>query len=164
MIDLTGNELSFLRKLKKHIVPLALQGNLSLLHIDRLVPEYVIRMDASGDTAVFTLTEKGRQLLQAVDQVDQDGGDPAPLAPRSGRGNPGELPGFPDASKSRPKTHRNGGGLRARWKLPDGTILEWDSRHGTVEQYDRNGNHLGEFDYITGVQLAPGDSTRRVEP
>ena len=71
MIDLTESELSFLRKLKKHSVPLALQGNLSLLHIDRLVPEYVIRVDASGDTAVFTLTEKGRQLLQAVDQDDE---------------------------------------------------------------------------------------------
>ena len=73
MIDLTENELSFLRRLKKHSVPLALEGNLNLLHIDRLVPEYVTRVNASGDTAVFTLTEKGRQLLQAVDQDDQDG-------------------------------------------------------------------------------------------
>jgi hypothetical protein len=38
MIDLTENELSFLRRLKKHSVPLALEGNLNLLHIDRLVP------------------------------------------------------------------------------------------------------------------------------
>ena len=69
MIDLTEDELSFLRRLEKHGVgvPLPLQGNLSLLHIDRLVPEYVTRVDASGDTAVFTLTEKGRHLLQAVD-------------------------------------------------------------------------------------------------
>ena len=68
MIDLTESELSFPRKLEKHCVPLTLHGNLSLLHIDRLVPKYVTRVDASGDTAVFTLTEKGRQLLQAVNQ------------------------------------------------------------------------------------------------
>ena len=55
MIDLTENELSFLRRLKKHSVPLALEGNLNLLHIDRLVPEYVTRVNASRDTAVFTL-------------------------------------------------------------------------------------------------------------
>ena len=44
MIDPTESELSFLRKLEKHCVPLALQGNLGLLHTDRLVPEYVLRM------------------------------------------------------------------------------------------------------------------------
>jgi hypothetical protein len=71
MIDLTESELSFPRKLEKHCVPLTLHGNLSLLHIDRLVPEYVIRVDASGDTAVFSLSEKGQQLLQAVDQDDE---------------------------------------------------------------------------------------------
>jgi hypothetical protein len=48
MIDLTESELSFLRKLKKHSVPLALQGNLSLLHIDRLVPEYVVQWRHCG--------------------------------------------------------------------------------------------------------------------
>jgi hypothetical protein len=31
----------------------------------------VIRVDASGDTAVFSLSEKGQQLLQAVDQDDE---------------------------------------------------------------------------------------------
>ena len=72
MIDPTESELSFLRKLEKHSVPLALQGNLSLLQIDRLVPEYVIHVNASGDTGVFSLTQKGRQLLQAIDQVDQE--------------------------------------------------------------------------------------------
>jgi hypothetical protein len=39
MIDLTESELSFLRKLEKDSVPLALQGNLSLLQIDRLVAD-----------------------------------------------------------------------------------------------------------------------------
>jgi hypothetical protein len=68
MIDLTESELSFLRKLEKHSTPLALQGNLRLLQIDRLVPEYVLCVNASGDTGVFSLTDKGRQLLLTVDQ------------------------------------------------------------------------------------------------
>jgi hypothetical protein len=72
MIDPTEDEISFLRKLEKHSVPLVLQGNLSLLKIDRLVPEYIKHVSSSADTGAFTLTEKGRQLLRAIDQVDQD--------------------------------------------------------------------------------------------
>jgi hypothetical protein len=43
MIDPTEDEISFLRKLEKRSVPFVLRGNLSLLKIDRLVPEYVKR-------------------------------------------------------------------------------------------------------------------------
>ena len=72
MIDPTEDELSFLRRLERHGDPLVLHGNLGLLQIDRLVPDYVIHASTSVDTGVFSLTAKGRQLLQALDQVDQD--------------------------------------------------------------------------------------------
>jgi antitoxin component YwqK of YwqJK toxin-antitoxin module len=54
--------------------------------------------------------------------------------------------------------------MRPRWKEPDGTIYEWDSQHGTVEKYDADGNHLGEFDQFNGKQTGPAISTRSVEP
>ncbi len=47
------------------------------------------------------------------------------------------LPGFPGANRIKPK------GGRARWKTSDGEILEWDSQHGDVEVYDKNGKHKG---------------------
>jgi hypothetical protein len=74
------------------------------------------------------------------------------------------LPAFPDAVKANSKTKvRGGGGLRKRWKDSQGRILEWDSQHGAVEMYDKQGKHLGEFDAITGEQTKPAQSGRRVE-
>lgn len=46
---------------------------------------------------------------------------------------------------------------------PDGTIYEWDSRHGTVEKYDKKGNHLGEFD-ADGGKVKDRNRDRKVEP
>ena len=43
-------------------------------------------------------------------------------------------------------------------------IYEWDSQHGTVEKYDAQGRHLGEYDPETGEELNPADPSRRVEP
>ena len=79
---------------------------------------------------------------------------------------PDTLPAFPDAVRGTPKTPvQGGGGLRKRWKDPDGTIYEWDSQHGAVEVYGRNGKrHLGEYDPVTGEQTKPPDSTRKVQP
>lgn len=63
---------------------------------------------------------------------------------------PRDLPGFPSATKVRPKTGR------ARWTLPNGDIAEWDSQHGDVEVYDKTGkNHKGSFDPKTGKQNKP---------
>ena len=74
------------------------------------------------------------------------------------------LAAFPDAVKADSKTKvRGGGGLRKRWKDSKGRILEWDSQHGAVEMYDKQGKHLGEFDAITGEQTKPAQSGRRVE-
>jgi hypothetical protein len=69
MIAPTENELSFLRKLAERGGQLALQDNMGLLKIDRLIPDYVTSVRASGlDARLFTLTKKGRQLLRSVDQ------------------------------------------------------------------------------------------------
>lgn len=73
--------------------------------------------------------------------------------------------GFPDLQPVKRKTPVQGGdGLRKRWKDEDGKFYEWDSRHGTLEKYDRTGKHLGEFDPNTGAQLKGPNFTRRIEP
>ncbi|MGE5139574.1 MAG: colicin E3/pyocin S6 family cytotoxin, partial [Rudaea sp.] len=77
---------------------------------------------------------------------------------------PRTLPGFPDARRVPPKTPIPGGGKRARWKEPDGTIYEWDYQHGTVEKYNPRGGHLGEFDSHSGRLLKPPRADRKVTP
>jgi hypothetical protein len=76
---------------------------------------------------------------------------------------PTNLPAFPQAVRVKPKT-RFPGGLRRRWKDADGTIYEWDYRHGRVEKYNADGQHVGEFDPLTGRQLADANPAYRVEP
>ena len=74
------------------------------------------------------------------------------------------MPAFPDAEPVKPKTPVQGGDkFRKRWKDTD-YIYEWDSRHGTVEKYDKRGRHLGEFDPNTGTQLKPENPDYTVEP
>jgi hypothetical protein len=68
MIDLTEDEISFLRKLERLDASLVLQGNMALLKIDRLVPVYVACESTGVDTAVFTITERGRLLLKTIDR------------------------------------------------------------------------------------------------
>jgi hypothetical protein len=59
---------------------------------------------------------------------------------------PTTLRAFPHAKRAKMKgSVQGGGGRRYRWKEPDGTILEWDSRHGALEKYTKKGRHLGEF-------------------
>ena len=77
---------------------------------------------------------------------------------------PTQLPGFPEARVVERKTRITGAGLRKRWRNPDGTILEWDGRHAAVEMYDSRGQHMGEFDSLTGDQLKPANPERRIDP
>ncbi|MEU4769778.1 colicin E3/pyocin S6 family cytotoxin [Actinosynnema sp. NPDC023794] len=75
-----------------------------------------------------------------------------------------KLPGFPDARYVGRGSPVKGGGSRARWELPNGGILEWDSMHGTVEMWTnkkKNAKHVGEFDPNTGKQL-PGQKGQAV--
>lgn len=78
---------------------------------------------------------------------------------------PKRLEAFPEARATKRKTSvSGGGGMRKRWKDAKGNIYEWDSEHGAVEKYDKRGNHLGEFDHLTGIQTKSAESKRRVEP
>ncbi|WP_252177428.1 colicin E3/pyocin S6 family cytotoxin [Endozoicomonas sp. 4G] len=77
---------------------------------------------------------------------------------------PDYLKAFPEAAKAKKKTSvQEGGAKRARWVDQKGNIYEWDSRHGTVEKYNKHGKHLGEFDPETGRPLVPADKNRKVE-
>ncbi|QAY94139.1 toxin [Pseudomonas sp. ACM7] len=77
---------------------------------------------------------------------------------------PTTLPAFPDIKPAPLKTSVRGGGKkRRRWKDPSGRIYEWDSQHGTVEMYTKQGKHLGEYDPQTGEQTKPADPSRKVE-
>jgi hypothetical protein len=72
MTDPTEDEIDFLRKLELRKGKLVLQGNMGLLNIDRLIPDYVTRVITSVDTAVFSLTDSGRRLLEAINQDELD--------------------------------------------------------------------------------------------
>jgi len=76
---------------------------------------------------------------------------------------PKDLPAFPGAKRVRPMTPVPGvpNKKRARWEDND-YIYEWDYQHGTVEKWDKRGNHIGEFDPYTGEQLKPADPSRRI--
>jgi hypothetical protein len=64
MIDPTEDELSFLRRLQACGGQLALHGNMALLKIDRLIPDYVTSVRVPGlEARLFTITTRGRQLL-----------------------------------------------------------------------------------------------------
>ncbi len=77
----------------------------------------------------------------------------------------GVIPAFPDLVRGRSKTPvQGGGGLRPRWHDRKGNIYEWDRQHGALEKYNSRGNHLGEFNHITGEQTKKADKTRKVEP
>lgn len=66
---------------------------------------------------------------------------------------PKDLIAFPDAKRVKAKSSVRGGGkLRSRWQDSKGQIYEWDSLHGTVELYTKQGKHLGEFDPESGHQ------------
>lgn len=78
---------------------------------------------------------------------------------------PQNITGIPNLRRVNGKTQIQGGGKkRERWKDDSGKIYEWDSRHGTLEKYDSNGKHLGEFDPNTGNQIKSKIKSRRVEP
>lgn len=77
----------------------------------------------------------------------------------------GVLPAFPDLVRGRSKTPvQGGGGLRPRWHDRKGNIYEWDRQHGAIEKYNPRGEHLGEFNHITGEQTKKANKKRKVEP
>ena len=75
----------------------------------------------------------------------------------------GPLPGFPGTQRAEARQDERGH-YRARWVYPDGRFFEWDYQHGTVEAYDRRGEHLGEFAPLDGRQLKQAIPTRKARP
>jgi hypothetical protein len=74
---------------------------------------------------------------------------------------PKGLTAFPDAMRDKSKSGVQGGSKkRTRWKDSRGRIYEWDSQHGAVEMYDKQGKHLGEYNPETGDQTKPAKSGR----
>jgi hypothetical protein len=71
-----------------------------------------------------------------------------------------KLEGFPDTEylgKSK------GAGNRHIWKLPDGKYLEWTSKNGVVEMYNKTGKKwLGKFNPITGELISTTSKAGRI--
>ncbi|MBV6825007.1 S-type pyocin domain-containing protein [Pseudomonas sp. PD9R] len=76
--------------------------------------------------------------------------------------DPETLPAFPDTTRVKSKASVQGGGKkRARWLDRKGRIYEWDSKSGAVEMYDKLGNHLGEFNHLTGERTKDAKPGRK---
>ncbi|MBL9045110.1 MAG: hypothetical protein JNM83_26115, partial [Myxococcales bacterium] len=112
-----------------------------------------------------TLSKAGRAAKHADDVAEHvDAGAARRAMAHLPKEVPDQLPAFPTAAKVKSKATVQGGGhRRRRWVDDEGRIYEWDSRHGTVEVYGKNGRHRGEFDYKTGEQLKPADPMRKAE-
>jgi hypothetical protein len=114
------------------------------------------------ESGVAPLTLLFNEVKEQQAKVRADRGVPyhEPVrVPNEFKGENGKLPGFPDAKWEGRKYDRY------RWKLPDGKTLEWDSRHGELEMYKKNGKkHLGSFDPYTGNKLKGLDKTKTVKP
>lgn len=130
------------------------------MSIVTLGPTILVTPPAPRSLGAIVYTSVGGRACSPAYVTARPTGVGQPVSP------PPELPAFPRAKDARRKTpNQGGGGLRKRWKDPDGTIYEWDRQHGTVETYSRNGlRHLGEYDPGTGKQVKPPDPTRTVEP
>lgn len=133
-------------------------GKLTLTAADKL--EDAAKAGKKGQKAA-------KKLGALVDDAEEGAEQLAPswTPPRLGyHPAPKQLAAFPDAWRVPPKTPVQGGGkLRARWLDKKKNIYEWDYQHGAVEKFDKNGNHLGEFDSVTGRQLKAPDPTREVK-
>jgi hypothetical protein len=70
MINPTDDEAHFIVRLDERGGEIRLYGNFKLLNIERPIPEYVTHVSASGDTGVFTLTE--RQLARLIKPTPND--------------------------------------------------------------------------------------------
>ncbi|HFQ6637221.1 TPA: S-type pyocin domain-containing protein [Yersinia enterocolitica] len=135
---------------------LATRGTLTFLaHEEVSFHDYIIWFPAgSGLEPVYVYFNKPRK------GVVEAGHDyhPAPKIE--------DITGFLNLNKSKRKTPKQGGsGKRERWIDQKGRkIYEWDSQHGELEGYRASdGQHLGAFNYKTGVQLKPADPNRNIK-
>lgn len=135
---------------------LATRGTLTFLaHEEVSFHDYIIWFPAgSGLEPVYVYFNKPRKGVV-------DAGHDYHPAPKIE-----DITGFLNLNKSKRKTPKQGGsGKRERWIDQKGRkIYEWDSQHGELEGYRASdGQHLGAFNYKTGVQLKPADPNRNIK-
>jgi len=114
-------------------------------------PEPVTKALLGIGTAIYTGYVIADEISKYNKQKDKSEGIVKYTPP------PKNLKGFPGAKRVPNKG-------RARWKDSDGRTLEWDSQHGDVEVYDRQGRHQGSADPETGRMTknpVPGRTTRK---
>ena len=70
--------------------------------------------------------------------------------------SPSQSPVWKNLDSYQGKIRRSGSGRDSRY-------YEWDFTHGDIEVYDRNGNHLGSMDPITGQLYKPPVKGRTIE-
>jgi hypothetical protein len=67
MIEPSHDEIDFIRRLTERRGSLILQGEIRLLKIGRLIPEYVTHTSGGAQKGHFTLTARGWELAQLID-------------------------------------------------------------------------------------------------
>ena len=83
-----------------------------------------------------------------------------PIEPPKDANGKYKLEGFPDAEY---QGKSKGLGRRHVWKLKDGKYLEWTSKNGVVEMYDKTGKKwLGKFNPTTGQIISTTSKIGRV--
>ncbi|MCB1827366.1 MAG: hypothetical protein KDH94_02990 [Coxiellaceae bacterium] len=121
----------------------------------------------TADTRGNSTAQRAPAGAAAAGGAGGNGGGDGPRGPANDHRyhqKPSKLEAFPDAKRVDGKTPKQGGnGIRPRWKDSAGYIYEWDSRHGTVEKYTKQGKHIGEFCPNTGKQLKPADPGRNIK-
>ncbi len=55
------------------------------------------------------------------------------------------------------------GRVPKRWQSRDGTLYEYDQRHGHVEGYNKRGKHIGVFDVVTGERIGEPVRGRKID-
>lgn len=126
--------------------------------VDSQIDGYPVADDVTlGDRIITFPLDSGLKSIYVVYSKPFGGDHSYHQAPKG-------LLAFPDATRVRVKSGVQGGGKkRTRWKDRKGRIYEWDSQHGAVEMYDRQGNHLGEYNPETGEQTKPAKPGRKIE-
>ena len=66
MIEPTRDEINFIRRLEQHGGEIVVEGNIRLLKIGRLIPEYVTQVSGSSEMGHFRLTEKGWEFARKI--------------------------------------------------------------------------------------------------
>jgi hypothetical protein len=66
MIEPSHDEIDFIRRIEERGGAITLQGEIRLLKIGRLVPEYVTHASGGSQTGYFSLTTKGWELARCL--------------------------------------------------------------------------------------------------